>query len=85
MDEQLGLEEMRTFAGHLLAELFEARDHLKHGKLTQQQYLERVRQIRRRTRSGENGLLRSMESIQLQFENVMNQASTLRRGTPAVS
>lgn len=75
MEDTLGKEEIQSFAGHLLAELFRATDEFNHGRMTRDEYERRVRIINRRRRSGENGLLRSMENIQLNFSN------SLRRGT----
>lgn len=76
MDENQ--EEMQTFAGHLLAEMFVARDQLRRKKITKETYKARIAVLRRRARSGDHGLLRTMEEIQRTFSGVMVQAEELR-------
>ncbi|OYV38941.1 MAG: hypothetical protein B7Z80_08680 [Rhodospirillales bacterium 20-64-7] len=70
--------ETQEMAGHLLAEMHQADDDYRHGKMNKDQYLMRLRVIRRRARSGNNGYLRSMEEVQRTFTGLMTQAETLK-------
>lgn len=77
MDERMK-DEMQTFAGHLLAEMYTADDQYRTGKLTKDQYLSRLRVIRNRARSGNRGFAKAMEQIQMTFTATMAQAEELR-------
>jgi hypothetical protein len=46
VEDRLGKDEIHCAAGHLLAELYEAGDQFRHGKLTVQQYSFKIRAIR---------------------------------------
>lgn len=44
----MGMEEMQEFAGHLKAELMEARHLLNHGQMSSEEFLRRVNVLRKR-------------------------------------
>ena len=71
-------EEIQTFAGHLLAELYAAEDAFRHGKMEKAAYLKRVEVIKRRARSGNDSFARAMEQLQMTFTATMAQAEELR-------
>lgn len=76
-------EERQELAGHLLAELDQAKDDFRHRRITEEEFVARARAIRRRARSGNNGYLRSMEEVQRTFTGLMAQAETMKQTATA--
>ena len=83
IDEIEGRQEM---AGHLLAELQVVQDCYHLGQIETEAFVRRVREIRRRARSGKGGLLenrvkgavvRTFAQIDLHWEKSMSQAGSL--------